>query len=86
MSDELTKKQREAGWTPELEADYVRQRNEAAANRIFNMVNGAINPLTGRPSRQTKIESGPGIHGWARQGWNGHAPWRNRRANPYSDD
>ena len=86
MSSELTKKQKEAGWTPELEADYVRERNEAAANRIFNMVNSAINPMTGKARRVTKIESGPGVHGWAKTGYSPHSAWKARRKNPYSDE
>ena len=55
MSDELTRKQKEAGWTPELVDSYVAERNRVAAEKIFGMARGNINPITGGAIRETRI-------------------------------
>lgn len=76
----LTPKQIEAGWTEEAEAAYVRERNGAAANRIFGAINGGINPATGKPRRKTVVEADKGgAHGWLRRSYDPHSAWRTKR-------
>jgi hypothetical protein len=75
----LTKKQLEAGWTEEAEAAYVKERNEAAASRIFGNLRNGIHPVTGKPLRPLVIEKSPGVHGWLRNSYDPHCHWRTPR-------
>jgi len=78
-SERLAKRKAGVAW-PEAELDaYVAERNAAAANRIFGMIDGNINPATGRPRRKTVVESGKGPHSWVRRGYNPHSAWRTPR-------
>jgi hypothetical protein len=78
MSDKpkLSKREIAAGWTPESLAAYQAERNSAAADRIFDLNR---DPITGKLRRPLKIERGPGVHGWAKQGYNPHGAWRSKR-------
>jgi hypothetical protein len=69
--DELTRRQRAMGWTPELVDSYVAERNKANADRIFGRIDN-INPVTGKPRRKERFE-GPAY------GWNPQNFWRRNR-------
>jgi hypothetical protein len=81
MSDDLpklSKREIEAGWTPESLAAYTRERNEAAANKIWNP-RGNINPLTGKPRRRTIVEREDNAHSWLKRSYDPCHYWRTPR-------